>query len=64
MDFAPTEHVENFLINRFTLTCNFLVCLFISISEVFVTVMLRYLNCSTVIKSKINTEKVTLSVFS
>ena len=46
--FTSTEHLENFLNNRFTLAYNFLICLFKSTSELFVeNVMPRYLHWST-----------------
>ena len=46
--FTSTDHLENFLNNRFTLAYNFLICLFKSTSELFVEIVMpRYLHWST-----------------
>ena len=47
--FTSTEHLENFLNNRFTLAYTFLICLFKSTSELLVEIVMpRYLHWYTV----------------
>ena len=49
MQLSKTEHLEHFLNNKFTLAYNLLICLFKSISEFCVEIVMpRYLHCFTV----------------